>query len=202
MHHKSPAFTLIELIIGITILSLLAVALLAALDPIEQISKARDTAKRNLAVELHGAYVRYNANKDVYPDRLATAIATAEIAQDKTATYLDNERLATTNMLTRDIQELITAGELKPNFLQAAGSNLSSLRVMAIRQDSSTFLSICFKPQSKLELQKQGLFKVDGLTIASSITGQWLNAPTVDSGSGGCSLAGATNRTSCVYCAQ
>lgn len=196
MHHKSPAFTLIELIIGITILSLLAVALLAALDPIEQISKARDTAKRNLAVELHGAYVRYNANKDVYPDKLAAVMA----SPDK---YLDNNGSPPeTTDITSDIKQLISAGELKPNFLQAAGSNLNTLRVVAVKDPTSgdPYLSICFKPQSKLELQKQGLFTIANGT--NLVTGKWEVVPTVDNKDGACGLAGNKSRTACVYCAQ
>ncbi|MEI7653366.1 MAG: prepilin-type N-terminal cleavage/methylation domain-containing protein [bacterium] len=195
MHHKSPAFTLIELIIGITILSLLAVALLAALDPIEQISKARDTAKRNLAVELHGAYVRYNANKDTYPTNLAAAVGVG------TYQYLTSAQLKT------DITSLISAGELKPNFLQAAGSNLDSLRVGTVVDTvNGTYLSICYKPQSKLELQKQGLFTVTGL-VSSNMTGTWPAPPTVPASDGngaptGCAAALTTLRTECVYCAQ
>lgn len=195
MHHKSPAFTLIELIIGITILSLLAVALLAALDPIEQISKARDTAKRNLAVELHGAYVRYNANKDTYPQNLAAAVGQT------------NYQYLTSAQLKTDITALISAGELKPNFLQAAGSNLDSLRVgTVVDAVNGTYLSICYKPQSKLELQKQGLFTVAGLD-STNMTGSWPAAPAVpapDSNGAptGCAAAGTTARTTCVYCAQ
>lgn len=193
MYQKSRAFTLIELIIGITILSLLAVALLAALDPIEQISKARDTAKRNLAVELHGAYVRYNANKDAYPTKLADAVAAA----GTTYSYVTSSDLKT------DIASLISAGELKPNFLQAAGSNLDTLRVVAVSDATNgTYLSICYKPQSKLELQKQGLFTVVGL-LSTNMTGTWPAGPTTPSGAS-CSLASTTTtgRTECVYCAQ
>ena len=196
MHHKSPAFTLIELIIGITILSLLAVALLAALDPIEQISKARDTAKRNLAVELHGAYVRYNANKDVYPQNLAAAVGQT------------NYQYLTSAQLKTDITALISAGELKPNFLQAAGSNLDSLRVgTVVDAVNGTYLSICYKPQSKLELQKQGLFTVADLESSKYMNELWPAAPAVpapDSNGAptGCAAAGTTARTTCVYCAQ
>lgn len=181
MYHKSRAFTLIELIIGITILSLLAVALLAALDPIEQISKARDTAKRNLAVELHGAYVRYNANKDTYPTKYTDLTAD---------TYMNPTDLET------DINQLITSGELKPNFLQAAGSNLASIKMIKVSDTvNGEYLSICFRPGSKLEIQKSGLFD------AGTGGAIWSAKPTVNETCKNAATA-VTGRSTCVYCAQ
>lgn len=181
MYHKSRAFTLIELIIGITILSLLAVALLAALDPIEQINKARDTAKRNLAVELHGAYVRYNANKEAFP---------AKYTSTSVDTYMTAADLKT------DIGDLIAAGELKPNFLQAAGSNLDSIKMIRVSDAiNGEYLSVCFKPSSKLEIQKSGLFDTG---VGGAI---WTAKPTVNDTCKNTSTT-VTGRSTCVYCAQ
>ena len=117
-YSKKAGFTLIELIIGITILALLAVGLLAALDPAEQFAKARDTGTRNAAIELHNALIRYHASFDNYPDELLTPAVGA-------AGYV----IATTPAGPGPtiIQKLIDAGELKKTFSSAAGSSLSNI---------------------------------------------------------------------------
>jgi len=61
MKKFTKGFTLIELLIVIALLGALAVALLAALDPLEQIKKGNDTGVRNTVAEIHGAMVRYSS---------------------------------------------------------------------------------------------------------------------------------------------
>jgi prepilin-type N-terminal cleavage/methylation domain-containing protein len=54
-------FTLIELIIVIAILGILAAGLIAALDPVEQINRGRDSSNRTKANEINRALQRYYA---------------------------------------------------------------------------------------------------------------------------------------------
>jgi len=54
-------FTMIELLIVITILGILATAVLSAINPIEQINRGRDTGTRSDAEQLLSAMERYNA---------------------------------------------------------------------------------------------------------------------------------------------
>lgn len=61
------AFTMIELLIVIAILGILAVAVLAAINPIEQINRGRDTGSRSDAEQLLSAIDRYYAYKGYYP---------------------------------------------------------------------------------------------------------------------------------------
>src|SRR3989339_155227 len=63
----SKGFTLIELLIVIALLGALAVGLLAALDPFEQLKKGTDTGVRNTAGEFQGASIRYYAIKNYMP---------------------------------------------------------------------------------------------------------------------------------------
>ncbi len=64
---QRKGFTLIELLIVITLLGILAVAVLAAINPIEQINRSRDTATRNDAGQLISAIERYYATRGFYP---------------------------------------------------------------------------------------------------------------------------------------
>ena len=61
------AFTMIELLIVIAILGILAVAVLAAINPVEQINRGRDTGSRSDAEQLLSAIDRFYAYKGYYP---------------------------------------------------------------------------------------------------------------------------------------
>jgi prepilin-type N-terminal cleavage/methylation domain-containing protein len=64
---KQLGFTMIELLIVIAILGILAVAVLSAINPIEQINRGRDTGTRSDAEQLVTAIDRYYAMKGIYP---------------------------------------------------------------------------------------------------------------------------------------
>lgn len=55
------AFTLIEILIVMAIIGILAIGLIAALDPIEQLRRATDTGLKNSGYEAARAYDRYYA---------------------------------------------------------------------------------------------------------------------------------------------
>ena len=61
------AFTMIELLIVIAILGILAVAVLAAINPIEQINRGRDTGSSSDSEQLLSAIDRFYAYKGYYP---------------------------------------------------------------------------------------------------------------------------------------
>jgi prepilin-type N-terminal cleavage/methylation domain-containing protein len=63
----SRGFTMIELLIVIAVLGVLAVAVLATINPIEQINRGRDTNSRGDTEQLLSAIDRYNANKGLWP---------------------------------------------------------------------------------------------------------------------------------------
>jgi prepilin-type N-terminal cleavage/methylation domain-containing protein len=176
MNKKISGFTLIELIIGITILSLLAVALLAALDPVEQFNKARDTTTRNTAMELHNAVLRYNAARDQYPDPVATI--TSFVTVDPTF-----------------VQTLVQSGELKSNFATSAGGASALGEIRMFNTDPGTgsstgVLYTCFMPKSKQFKLQKGMFDL--------ATGAY---PTPNAT---CAVQGndPTARANCAYCAQ
>ncbi|MGB9911052.1 MAG: type II secretion system protein [Microgenomates group bacterium] len=64
---KVKGFTMIELLIVIAVLGILAVAVLAAINPIEQINRSRDTGSRSDAEQLIGAIDRFYTANGYYP---------------------------------------------------------------------------------------------------------------------------------------
>ena len=64
---KKLGFTMIELLIVIAVLGILAVAVLASINPIEQINRGRDTGTRSDAEQLISAIDRFYAAKGYYP---------------------------------------------------------------------------------------------------------------------------------------
>jgi len=58
---------MIELLIVIAVLGVLAIAVLAAINPIEQINRGRDTGNRSDAEQLLSAIDRYNASQMLWP---------------------------------------------------------------------------------------------------------------------------------------
>lgn len=131
MKIKNYGFTLIELLIVIALLGVLAVGLLATIDPFEQLKKGRDTSTRNMVEEFYNGALRYYAIKNSFPWGDSAL----------TATGLD----ALTDPLT-SIQE---AGELKAAFLEASG--LENVLVTSVECDDGACedLTVCFQPQSK-----------------------------------------------------
>ena len=70
-------FTLIELLIVIAILGILAVAVLSAINPVEQMKKARDAGRKSDAAELLNAHERYFTTFGCYPWENVAGVCTA-----------------------------------------------------------------------------------------------------------------------------
>lgn len=64
---RYSGFTLIELLIVIALIGILAVALLSAINPLEQLRKGRDSARKADSAELLNAIERFNASYQCYP---------------------------------------------------------------------------------------------------------------------------------------
>lgn len=192
---RKKGFTLIELIIGITILALLAVGLLAALDPAEQFNKARDTSTRNSLLEIYGAFQRYEAAQESYPADFAGLTAgTGAVVSETTPVNMK-----------KAIQDLIASGELKPNFESAAGTALDKIFVY---KDTTDKIMACYKPTAKSFKLAAGLFTNAANAVNLGGTVPTSGAGTITcvgaSGTTDCSLNATdpTLRECCVYCAQ
>ncbi len=113
-------FTLIELLVVIGILGILAAALVATIDPFEQLRKAEDSRSQNVAVEFHNALIRYYTGQLAMPWEVA-----AETGGDcdLEGTTTDVEVGTTIDDLSGEgcLDVLIGIGELKEAFDTAAG---------------------------------------------------------------------------------
>lgn len=132
-------FTLIELLVVIGILGILASALIATIDPFEQLKKAQDANVKNTAVEFLNANIRYYTTHNALPwDAVANGGA------DCNAGASDPSAVALSGWKTTCIQKLIDDGELKAGFKDVTGI-LEKLYVT----ESSNNINVCYLPQSK-----------------------------------------------------
>ncbi|KXK07844.1 MAG: hypothetical protein UZ21_OP11001000906 [Microgenomates bacterium OLB22] len=139
---RVKGFTLIELLIVIALLGALAVGLLAALDPFEQLKKGTDTGIRNTLSEFHGATIRFFALKNHMPwcDFSASPVT----CNDPTAVTLETLNSAT---YENALDQIITAGELKADFETLAANQLDKIYVSGT--DDPPLVKICYQPTSK-----------------------------------------------------
>jgi prepilin-type N-terminal cleavage/methylation domain-containing protein len=143
---KKPGFTLIELLIVITLLGILAVAVLSAINPVEQINRSRDTSSRSDAEQLINATDRYYATKGYYPwmsgaGSQNTAAAWVEIDSEDVPVGLDGEQF---------LNKLASGGsaEIKESYVtRIVAANARHLFIYNNgEQGDSTY--VCFNPRS------------------------------------------------------
>jgi len=132
MKKFTKGFTLIELLIVIALLGALAVALLAALDPLEQIKKGTDTGVRNTVQEISNSFTRYASVKS------GAMPYTGAIAWGSIGT-------STNGAMGTVLENVITAGELKQDFFSLAGDQLNKIFIVA--DQSKAY--VCFQPTAK-----------------------------------------------------
>ena len=134
-------FTLIELLIIIALLGALAVGLLAALDPFEQLKKGTDSGTRNTVSEIHAGVIRYYAIKQHMP---WCKDAECNQLNDGLTTEPSGEKASN---LQETIQAIIDEGELKKDFISSAGEQLNKIYVTGTNDPPE--VTVCFKPISK-----------------------------------------------------
>lgn len=134
-------FTLIELLIVIALLGALAVGLLAALDPFEQLKKGTDTGVRNTVSEVHGAVVRYYAIKNMMPWCSDVDTCTVDSFTEGSANDL-------ADLTDTVIPNIVDTGELKADFETLAGEGtIGKISVFGSNEDA--WVQVCYKPTAK-----------------------------------------------------
>lgn len=156
---NSLGFTMIELLIVISILGILAVAVLSAINPVEQINRGRDTGSRSDAEQLLSAIDRHNAFQGYYPwvrSAGTTAIALPWTQIVSTAVWYDDAGAAggcpVLDKLSAGNDDATVAcdatDELKLSYIdRVADTDYNSLYIYNRgQQGDSTY--VCFLPKS------------------------------------------------------
>jgi len=129
-------FTLVELLIVIALLGALAIGLIGALDPFEQLKKGTDTGTRNTVSEVQGAIVRYFALKGYMPWCDDSTCATAQPL---------SEPLNGTTTMETAISKIVNSGELKTDFTAIQSGQLDKVFVTG----TPLTAIVCYQPTAK-----------------------------------------------------
>jgi hypothetical protein len=140
-----------ELLIVIGVLGILAAGLLAAIDPFEQLKKARDTNFRNATIELMSGLTRFYATHGAFPWNIHSYDAICGIDTGQVLDGFGNVAMGALSMQDPRLSTCIMGslgadGELKDTFMSGIGS--TNVFVMADINDD-TFVTVCFQPEGK-----------------------------------------------------
>ena len=179
---KSAGFTLIELLVVIGILGVLAAALVATIDPFEQLKKGNDSNVKNTAVEYANGNVRYYTTHTAFPwDSTSSGGGGCNGGVAPNGLTALSNGTTSTGMLSC-VQTLITDNELKPGFITAT-SQLA--KIYANFTAGTKTLTVCFQPDSKSQQNDANTkYNADGQT----------------GGTKNCASSGVSN--GCYWCTQ
>lgn len=135
-------FTMVELLVVISIIGILAAAVLAALNPAEQLRKGRDTARKSDAASLLNALDRYQATFGCYPWEYDAVNGTCdEAGNDVAAAAIAPADFAAGG----NLEDLVTTDELKAQFQTRNSVTNSELKMFEDLGQGS----VCFTPESQ-----------------------------------------------------
>lgn len=165
---SSKGFTLIELLVVIGILGILASALVATIDPFEQLKKGQDANVKNALVEYLNANVRYYTTHNTFPwDTAVNGGADCNGSTPPSATTNPNISVndAPLNTCTT---ALVGDKELKSGFESA--TNLTK-EIFVTYDTTDNVLTGCFRPQSQSQRRdKSTIYNKDGTAVANPTT--------------------------------
>lgn len=138
-------FTLIELLVVIGILGVLAAALIATLDPFEQLNRGQDTTMKNIATEFVGANVRYYSSHNALP--------WFSVANGGANCYTGGATLSNVPLssLTTCLNALVSDGELKQGFINTPNLDDITATNPNPQTTGATDTIVCFQPKSKAQ---------------------------------------------------
>jgi len=142
----AQGFTLIELLIVIAVLGILAVAVLSAINPIEQINRSRDTGMRSDSEQLIGAIDRYYASRQYYPwnadgNDTSTPLGTALVQITSASVPVSGGEPLLENLSSGG------TAELKDSFVNRITGSQKSLYIYN-RQTAGDSTYVCWIPYS------------------------------------------------------
>ncbi|MFH2019733.1 MAG: prepilin-type N-terminal cleavage/methylation domain-containing protein [bacterium] len=149
-------FTMIELLVVIAVIGILAVALLASLNPLEQIKKGRDTRTRSDASQLDSAIERYNASLGYFPWQSSEGEDLTASGADVPFLQINGGVTATVpacSLASCEIKEILDqltdTNEVKSSFIDriTADSN-ADMHLYYNDEDNGASVITCFTPES------------------------------------------------------
>lgn len=146
----SAGFTMIELLVVISVIGVLAVAVLSSINPIEQINKGRDTRTRNDAAQLINAVDRYFSIQEEYPWNTATADYTPTVT-DYVDEYIFAEEDGVIDGSSNDwgwVDILADNAEVKSGFVNRLKSDPGVNYVLIKDLGANATMYACFVPAS------------------------------------------------------
>lgn len=137
-------FTLVELLVVIAILGIIAVGLIVAIDPIEQINRATDSSRRSLATDIMNSFNRFYASKNYSAACPNTACASYSNSLSTTTPVT----IATLTTVNTDMN---TAGEVKSATAYTSHSQAANLYASLANTTvaNAATVVLCWQPQSK-----------------------------------------------------
>lgn len=148
------AFTLVELLIVITLIAILSVAVLATLNPIEQTNKARDSQFKNDAAEVLSAHERYFASQNAYAWNSGSGTTipagTAQVMRGNVPMFGVVGTAFVNHVGTTD-SPLVQTSEIKTSFLNKAPfkDNAKPVDMFYAYTDGTDTNYVCFFPKAK-----------------------------------------------------
>ncbi|MEI6396957.1 MAG: prepilin-type N-terminal cleavage/methylation domain-containing protein [Candidatus Taylorbacteria bacterium] len=151
---RSSGFTLLEILLTIAIIAILSAVTLSAINPIRQMSQARDSQRKSDVSELHKAVQQYFIDKGSYP---------VQISDDSAVYGICNSQIFIPTSSSSDLSSSIDCGDLV-NIARVLPTYLSGIPV---------------DPMSS-KLGVDSLYRI----AASKITGVYVEAPKTEIGQG------------------
>jgi len=166
MKVRQLGFTLVELLIVVALISILAVAIVATINPVEQVNRARDARYKNDAAELLSAIERYYASTQSYPWMTVDSADYPSAATEYSALGeyggVGVCEASTTEGGAADADSegdcssdgvLITSDELKSQFKnkEQFSSDVTDInRFYIFKPENETSVYVCFIPKAKI----------------------------------------------------
>ena len=148
----AKGFTLVELLIVIALIGVLAVAVLAAINPLEQLNRARDTGMESDASQLLAAIDRYYASQEEFPWVTVDEVASNDVEYGFTSAKTEGVGVCGADCDTPGL--LLEQLELKSEFLNrgfitAEDTETSNLLYIGKDEGASTSVYACWVPLSQ-----------------------------------------------------
>jgi prepilin-type N-terminal cleavage/methylation domain-containing protein len=142
------AFTMIELIVVLTILAILAVGAWILINPMEQIAKSQDSTRASNASEIASSVARYVVTRQEYPWNRASESWPAAVRGTDRFYYYD----PTSELDMGWVWNMVEAEEVKEG---AAKKITEGNEFYVFKEEGSTSLVyVCFEPTSQMYKQQ------------------------------------------------